>query len=55
LAQKWAAKWDGRWQWGIGDGGFLHKGGGQALVFAVEPVKALAFAKGSFGVTRHVF
>jgi general stress protein 26 len=55
LAQKWAQKWDGRWQWEIGDGAFRRRGGGEALVFAVEPVKILAFAKGNFSVTRHVF
>jgi general stress protein 26 len=55
LTQKWGAKWDGRWQWGIGDGAFRDEGGGQALVFGVEPVKILTFAKGNFCATRHVF
>lgn len=56
LAQKWGAKWDGRWQWGVGDGAFQDGGGdGQALVFGVEPMKILAFAKGDFSATRHVF
>jgi general stress protein 26 len=55
LAQKWGTKWDGRWQWGIGDGAFQHEGGGRALVFGVEPAKILTFAKGNFSVTRHVF
>jgi len=55
LAQEWGAKWDGRWQWGVGDGALRDEGGGQALVFGVEPVKILSFAKGDFCATRHVF
>lgn len=55
LAQAWAAKWDGRWQFAAGDGCFRHEDGGEALVFAVRPAKVLAFAKGSFSHTRHVF
>jgi hypothetical protein len=51
----WTAKWDGRWQYQARDGAFHHEGGGTALVFAVKPGKALAFAKGSFGQTRHTF
>jgi general stress protein 26 len=55
LAEAWAAKWDGRWQFEVRDGAFGDQGGGTALVFAVTPGKVLAFAKGSFGQTRHTF
>lgn len=55
LSDAWAKKWDGRWQFEVADGGFGHKDGGMALVFAVEPAKVLAFAKGTFGHTRHRF
>ena len=55
LAQAWAAKWDGRWQWDGRDGALHHKEGGAALVFRVTPSKVLAFAKGDFSHTRHVF
>ena len=55
LAEAWAAKWDGQWQFGIKDGAFEHEGGGAALVFSVSPTKVLAFAKGNFSHTRHVF
>ena len=54
LARAWAAKWDGRWQFEAGDGCLLQDGH-QALVYAVTPAKVLAFAKGSFGHTRHRF
>jgi general stress protein 26 len=54
LAQAWAGKWDGQWQWEVRDGSFGHSGGGgSALVFAVRPAKVLAFAKGQSGQTRH--
>ncbi len=57
LAQAWAAKWDGRWHYEAHGGGFRHEGGGgnTILVFAVKPTKVFAFAKGTFGQTRHVF
>jgi nitroimidazol reductase NimA-like FMN-containing flavoprotein (pyridoxamine 5'-phosphate oxidase superfamily) len=56
LAQTWATKWDGRWHYEVRDGGFRHEGGsGVVLVFAVSPDKVLAFAKGTFGQTRHRF
>ena len=54
LAAAWATKWDGRWQFEPADGGFGHEDGGPALVFAVRPAKVLAFAKGTFGHTRHL-
>lgn len=56
LADAWTAKWDGRWQFEVGDGCFRHPGGeGQATVYAVRPTKVLAFAKGSFSHTSHRF
>ena len=54
LAAAWAGKWDGRWQFEVGDDGFGHEDGGMALVFAVRPTKVLAFSKGSFSHTRHL-
>jgi hypothetical protein len=56
LADAWAAKWDGRWQYEVHERSFRHEGGSEAvLVFAVKPAKVLAFAKGTFGQTRHQF
>ena len=56
LADAWAAKWDGRWHYEVHQGGFRHEGGNDlVLVFAVEPAKVFAFAKGTFGQTRHRF
>ena len=55
LAQAWAQKWDGQWQYQVRDGRFEHPGGGAAVVFEVRPAKVLAFAKGRFGQTRHRF
>jgi general stress protein 26 len=55
LAQKWTAKWDGRWKFRAEDGAFRHDGEGEAQVFAVTPAKVLAFAKGDFSHTRHIF
>jgi general stress protein 26 len=54
LASAWGRKWDGRWRYEVGDGGFEHEHG-WALVFEVEPTKVLAFAKGTFSQTRHRF
>jgi general stress protein 26 len=54
LSAVWATKWDGRWRFGVSDGGFEHEAG-TALVFAVEPSKVLAFGKGEgFSHTRHL-
>jgi general stress protein 26 len=50
LAAAWATKWDGRWKYQVSSDGF-----GVALVFSVTPTKILAFAKGTFGVTRYRF
>jgi nitroimidazol reductase NimA-like FMN-containing flavoprotein (pyridoxamine 5'-phosphate oxidase superfamily) len=56
LAEAWAAKWDGRWRYAVDQRSFRHEGGSDAvLVFAVKPAKVLAFAKGTFGQTRHLF
>jgi general stress protein 26 len=54
LAQEWATKWDGRWQYEVHSGAFHHRGGA-ALVFSVKPTKILAFARGKFSHTRHRF
>ncbi len=55
LAEGWKTKWDGRWQYKVGRGGFQQEGGGTALVFSVTPTKILAFGKGRFSQTRHRF
>jgi nitroimidazol reductase NimA-like FMN-containing flavoprotein (pyridoxamine 5'-phosphate oxidase superfamily) len=55
LAKVWKTKWDGQWQYKVTDGRFEHEGGGVALVFSVAPTKVFAFAKGTFGQTRHRF
>jgi nitroimidazol reductase NimA-like FMN-containing flavoprotein (pyridoxamine 5'-phosphate oxidase superfamily) len=55
LADLWAQKWDGRWRFEAREEGFFHKGGGLAYVYEVVPTKVLAFGKGDFTHTRHVF
>jgi hypothetical protein len=60
LAAAFAARWDGRWQFAAGGGGFRETGSGdgpsQARVFTVTPAKVWAHAKGDpFGATRHKF
>lgn len=56
LAELWAEKWDGQWEFEPREEGFFHEGGGLAHVFEVVPTKILAFGKGtSFSHTRHVF
>jgi general stress protein 26 len=54
LAELWARKWDGRWQQEVRDGTFHHIGHA-VPVFAVAPTKILAFRKGTFTHTRHIF
>ena len=54
LSKLWATKWDGRWEYEPGADGFGGEGE-SVLVFSVRPRKVLAFAKGAFGATRHVF
>jgi nitroimidazol reductase NimA-like FMN-containing flavoprotein (pyridoxamine 5'-phosphate oxidase superfamily) len=56
LAKAWETKWDGRWHYEVHEGGFRHEGSVDAvLVFSVKPTKAFAFARGTFGQTRHRF
>jgi general stress protein 26 len=56
LAKAWAEKWDGRWHYEVHDGTFRHEGASSAvLVFALKPAKVFAFARGTFGQTRHRF
>lgn len=64
LADVWATKWDGQWQYEVDDGclrrssraaGGAAGEGGDALVYAVAPDKILAFGKGTFTQTRHRF
>jgi hypothetical protein len=56
LAEAWATKWDGRWHYEVHEGGFRHEANADTvLVFSVKPAKAFAFAKGTFGQTRHRF
>ena len=55
LAAAWAQKWDGRWQFAVDGDAFKADGAGQPLVYAVAPTKVLAFAKGDFSHTRHLF
>jgi len=55
LAEAWATKWDGQWQFDPVEGGLAHDAGGTAIVFRVQPEKILAFGKSPFSHTRHVF
>lgn len=55
LANAWATKWDGTWQFRVEDGVFHLPEGGTALVFGVAPRKVLAFGKRPFSHTRHRF
>jgi nitroimidazol reductase NimA-like FMN-containing flavoprotein (pyridoxamine 5'-phosphate oxidase superfamily) len=60
VAEVWTHKWDGRWNYAVGDGVFHHQDGtdvlaGDIFVFRVTPTKILAFAKGAFSHTRHQF
>jgi nitroimidazol reductase NimA-like FMN-containing flavoprotein (pyridoxamine 5'-phosphate oxidase superfamily) len=54
LAELWTQKWDGQWQFEPRDASFFHEAG-EAYVFAVPPTKILAFGKGVFSHTRHIF
>jgi general stress protein 26 len=62
LAEAWARKWDGQWQYEVANGNLRpssEAAGGavgednEALVFCVKPLKVLAFGKGTFSQTRH--
>jgi hypothetical protein len=57
VAAQFLSKWDGRWQFTVRDGCFRGTdGSGEAMVFAVAPVKVFAHAKGDpFGATKHSF
>jgi general stress protein 26 len=44
LAAAWREKWDGSWQYEVGDDDF-RQGSDHALVYAVEPAKVLAFGR----------
>jgi general stress protein 26 len=56
LAAVWTTKWEGYWRYTVGDGCFLHPGGGEAIVFSVTPAKVYAHAKGDpFAATTHRF
>jgi general stress protein 26 len=58
IAGLWASKWDGRWQFSAGDGGFTNPdwNGWSSQVFTVKPAKVYAHAKGDpFGATTHRF
>ena len=56
LAEAWATKWDGRWEYEVHDNGFRHEAGsGPVIVFSVTPTKVFTFAKGKFAQTRHRF
>jgi PPOX class probable F420-dependent enzyme len=54
LAEAWASKYAGDWQFEVDNHAFQGDGG-EALVFEVVPVKVLAFAKGKFAQTRYRF
>lgn len=60
VAAVWTTKWDGRWTYHVGDGCFFHQEGDESTqervnVYSVAPTKVLAFSKGAFTHTRHVF
>jgi general stress protein 26 len=44
LAAAWRMKWDGCWQFDVSETGFDNSGH-QAVVYAVEPTKVLAFGR----------
>jgi hypothetical protein len=55
LAEAWTHKWDGSWNYELSPEGFKSDGDENILVFAVQPAKVFAFAKGQFSHTRHAF
>jgi nitroimidazol reductase NimA-like FMN-containing flavoprotein (pyridoxamine 5'-phosphate oxidase superfamily) len=63
LAEAWATKWDGSWQYEVTDEGFRQPdptsdpadaGTVHSVVYAVEPSKILAFGKRPFTHTRYL-
>jgi nitroimidazol reductase NimA-like FMN-containing flavoprotein (pyridoxamine 5'-phosphate oxidase superfamily) len=57
LAQMWATKWDGSYQFLVRDGCFYNQGDSKPVfVFSVTPTKVYAFTRGNHGGhTRHQF
>jgi len=55
LAAVWRSKWEGQWEFEPVEGGFDSEQGGLGLVYRVVPEKVLAFGKGNFSHTRHLF
>ncbi|WP_214321069.1 pyridoxamine 5'-phosphate oxidase family protein [Nonomuraea sediminis] len=55
LSEAYVAKYGSDWAFQVGEGGFLHEGGGLALVFQVAPRVVLSFRKGDFAQTRYRF
>ncbi len=56
LASAWATKWDGRWQYVVGDSGFSREDGETIPVFSVTPTKVFTFGEAPrFSQTRHQF
>jgi hypothetical protein len=49
LAEVWATRWDGRFQFQVRDGSFYQDQdeGLEVLVFSVTPTKVLAFSRGA--------
>ncbi len=47
LAEVWARKWDGRWEYEPDDGGFKGDENEGVLVFSVRLAKVFGFGKGS--------
>lgn len=54
LADAWRVKYNGQWQYEVGDGIFLH-GPGPVLVFRLAAAKALAFSRGPYVQTSYRF
>jgi general stress protein 26 len=57
LAAAWQGKWDGRWTFDAGEGGFTHGDGSNnvAEVYAVQPTRAFAFGKAPASHTTYRF
>jgi nitroimidazol reductase NimA-like FMN-containing flavoprotein (pyridoxamine 5'-phosphate oxidase superfamily) len=57
LAQAWATKWDGRYQFVVREGGLSRSGAQDVfLVYSITPARVYAFTRGHGGShTRHQF
>ncbi len=55
LSDSYVGKYGEVWRFEVGDGVFLSEGGGDALVFRIEPAKVFAFAKDPHGQTTYRF